>query len=56
MEHCFTDCVHTFRSQALGDKEETCVQRCFSKYSAGTQRIATRFQELNAQSQGPDKA
>ncbi|KAL9091656.1 MAG: hypothetical protein Q9165_004732 [Trypethelium subeluteriae] len=49
VQRCFDDCVNDFTSKSLLPKEEGCTMRCVDKYFKGTERLQTRFQELNAQ-------
>ncbi|EQC41286.1 hypothetical protein SDRG_01261 [Saprolegnia diclina VS20] len=45
---CFNECVQSFRSKKLDDKEEGCINKCTEKFVKHTQRVATRFQEAQA--------
>ncbi|KAI9845023.1 MAG: hypothetical protein M1837_005167 [Sclerophora amabilis] len=48
VQKCFDDCVTDFTTKSLHTKEEGCVMRCVDKYLKGSERLGTRFQELNA--------
>jgi import inner membrane translocase subunit TIM9 len=39
---CFTQCVGDFKSNALLQNEEVCVQRCVEKFT----QFSTRFQRV----------
>ena len=46
MERCFDECVSGFRSKKMTSGEKECVQKCATKFTTFTQRVASRFQEL----------
>lgn len=48
VEACFNDCVSSFRSKKLEDKEKNCVLKCSEKYVKHTQRAGVRFAENQA--------
>ncbi|KAI9840698.1 MAG: protein transporter tim9 [Sclerophora amabilis] len=48
VQKCFDDCITDFTTKSLHTKEEGCVMRCVDKYLKGSERLGTRFQELNA--------
>ena len=45
-ERCFDECVTGFRTKKLTSSEKECVKTCSAKFTKFTQRIASRFQEL----------
>jgi import inner membrane translocase subunit TIM9 len=45
VERCFADCVTSFRSKNLDDKESNCVNTCAEKFLKHTQRVGRRFAE-----------
>jgi import inner membrane translocase subunit TIM9 len=49
VNHCFESCVDDFTTKSLVARESGCVQRCVSKFMAGSERIGQRFQEQQAQ-------
>ncbi|ETV91836.1 hypothetical protein H310_13665 [Aphanomyces invadans] len=42
---CFNECVQSFRSKKLEDKEENCMNLCAEKFLKHTQRVGVRFAE-----------
>lgn len=48
VQDCFNMCVKTFRSKKLDTTEKDCITRCTSKYIDATNRIFSRFQEIQA--------
>ncbi|KIY71541.1 hypothetical protein CYLTODRAFT_435187 [Cylindrobasidium torrendii FP15055 ss-10] len=49
VEKCFSTCCNDFTSKALTSKEDTCVTNCAEKWLKHSERIGTRFAELNAE-------
>lgn len=49
VELCFTECVHSFRSKKLDDKESNCVNTCAEKFLRHTMRSSIRLQESYAE-------
>ncbi|KAF8914971.1 Tim10/DDP family zinc finger protein [Mucidula mucida] len=48
-EKCFTTCCNDFTSKALSSKEDQCVSNCAEKFLKHSERIGSRFAELNAE-------
>lgn len=48
VELCFSECVHSFRSKKLDDKELSCVSNCAEKFLRHTMRSSVRLQESYA--------
>jgi mitochondrial import inner membrane translocase subunit TIM9 len=48
VELCFNECVHSFRSKKLDDKELSCVSSCAEKFLRHTMRSSVRLQESYA--------
>lgn len=48
VELCFSECVHSFRSKKLDDKELSCVSSCAEKFLRHTMRSSVRLQESYA--------
>mmetsp|Transcript_34361 Transcript_34361/g.50505 ORF Transcript_34361/g.50505 Transcript_34361/m.50505 type:complete len:94 (-) Transcript_34361:152-433(-) len=46
VERCFDECVTGFRSKKMTGGEQECVKKCATKFTTFTQRVASRFQEL----------
>eukprot|EP01025_Chloroclados_australasicus_P045304 TRINITY_DN4951_c0_g1_i1.p4 TRINITY_DN4951_c0_g1~~TRINITY_DN4951_c0_g1_i1.p4 ORF type:complete len:103 (-),score=11.76 TRINITY_DN4951_c0_g1_i1:453-761(-) len=46
VERCFKDCVSSFTSNSLNNKEEQCVTSCANKFTKLSSRVGTKFQEL----------
>ncbi len=46
VEVCFDECISGFRSKKLTSAEKECVTKCATKFTGFTQRVASRFQEL----------
>ncbi|ETV68767.1 hypothetical protein, variant [Aphanomyces astaci] len=42
---CFNECVQSFRSKKLEDKEVNCMNLCAEKFLKHTQRVGVRFAE-----------
>ena len=45
VEHCFNDCIKTFRSSTLSDQESKCVNSCAEKFIKLGRRAGYRYQE-----------
>mmetsp|Transcript_6618 Transcript_6618/g.12221 ORF Transcript_6618/g.12221 Transcript_6618/m.12221 type:complete len:97 (+) Transcript_6618:134-424(+) len=50
-EHCFRDCVSTFRSKTLDATEEKCVNNCATMFLKMSKRVGERFSENQMQEQ-----
>ena len=48
VEQCFDNCVSSFRSKKLEDKESSCISKCAEKFIKHTQRVGVRFAEAQA--------
>ncbi|KAJ3867543.1 Tim10/DDP family zinc finger protein [Lentinula novae-zelandiae] len=48
VERCFSSCCNDFTSKTLSSKEETCVMSCTEKFLKHSERVGSRFAELNA--------
>lgn len=48
VELCFSECVHSFRSKKMDDKEVSCVSNCAEKFLRHTMRSSVRLQESYA--------
>ncbi|KAF4590883.1 protein transporter tim9 [Pleurotus pulmonarius] len=48
VEKCFNSCCNDFTSKALSSKEEQCVMNCTEKFIKHSERVGSRFAELNA--------
>ena len=46
VEKCFDHCVESMRSKRLGEGEVRCVENCTTKYLDLTNRMYSRFQDL----------
>ncbi|KAH7873141.1 Tim10/DDP family zinc finger protein [Lentinula edodes] len=53
VERCFSSCCNDFTSKTLSSKEETCVMSCTEKFLKHSERVGSRFAELNAGTQLP---
>lgn len=49
VDRCFDACIDDFTTKSMISKESGCVQRCVSKFMAGSERIGQRFAEQQAQ-------
>ena len=45
VEACFNDCVSSFRSKKLDEKEKKCAINCAEKFIKHSQRTGLRFAE-----------
>ena len=48
VEACFSECVGSFRSKKLDDKEGNCISKCAEKFLKHSQRVGERFAEAQA--------
>ncbi|KAI8048112.1 mitochondrial import inner membrane translocase subunit TIM9 [Syncephalis plumigaleata] len=48
VERCFIDCVDDFTSKAVSSKENTCIERCITKFLRHSERVGQQFAEENA--------
>ncbi|OAO15584.1 Tim9-like protein [Blastocystis sp. ATCC 50177/Nand II] len=48
VQQCFTSCARNFRTKKLDSSEEDCIRRCTERFVEATNRIATRFQEIQS--------
>ncbi|RKP25039.1 putative TIM9-translocase of the mitochondrial inner membrane [Syncephalis pseudoplumigaleata] len=48
VERCFIDCIDDFTSKAVSSKENTCVDRCITKFLRHSARVGQQFAEENA--------
>jgi import inner membrane translocase subunit TIM9 len=60
VELCFSECVHSFRSKKLDDKETSCLNSCAEKFLRHTMRSSVRLQEsyseiMQQQGQAPQQ-
>ena len=44
-ERCFQDCVVSFRTKELSDKESACINRCADKYLALSRVLSSAYTE-----------
>ncbi|KAK7469184.1 protein transporter tim9 [Stygiomarasmius scandens] len=49
VERCFSTCCNDFTSKALSSKEDQCVMNCTEKFLKHSERVGSRFAELNAE-------
>ncbi|KAF9267459.1 hypothetical protein L218DRAFT_978035 [Marasmius fiardii PR-910] len=52
VERCFTSCCNDFTSKALSSKEDQCITSCTEKFLKHSERVGSRFAELNAEAMG----
>ncbi|KAK1936410.1 putative mitochondrial import inner membrane translocase subunit [Babesia divergens] len=45
VEHCFSECITSFRSKDLDKKESRCIDTCVKLFMDFSQRIGLRFAE-----------
>ncbi|KAI9591863.1 putative TIM9-translocase of the mitochondrial inner membrane [Syncephalis fuscata] len=50
VERCFVDCVDDFTSKAISSKENTCLDRCITKFLRLSERVGQQFSEETAKS------
>nr|CAJ73651.1 translocator of the inner mitochondrial membrane 9 [Guillardia theta] len=49
VERCFNNCVTSFRSKTLDDREEKCITRCTTKFIKASARAGQAFQAIGMQ-------
>ncbi|EEB92842.1 hypothetical protein MPER_08586 [Moniliophthora perniciosa FA553] len=49
VERCFSSCCNDFTSKALSSKEEQCISSCTEKFLKHSERVGSRFAEMNAE-------
>lgn len=45
VEHCFAECITSFRSKDLDKKETQCIDSCVKVFMEFSQRLGLRFSE-----------
>ncbi|KAJ1478804.1 translocator of the inner mitochondrial membrane 9 [Baffinella frigidus] len=52
VERCFANCVTSFRSKTMDDREDKCVKRCTEKFIKASARAGQAFQAIGNAAQG----
>jgi|TARA_B100000524_G_scaffold26068_1_gene13072 import inner membrane translocase subunit TIM9 len=51
VERCFSECINSFRSKALSEPEDKCINMCAGKFLKHSGRVGQRFGEISMQQQ-----